>query len=159
MRPIKSILIALTALVSAGAAATVATPAQAAALPTCSNFATHSWVVGNTGLVASWNLPSVVREVRSDGFRAENINCKLQVGDRGPGVFVLQGALRECLGHSTLQVDAIYGSLTRNSVIWEQARNGFPAADVDGVYGPKTRSVLRFPLFINGLFSGDCKQG
>jgi peptidoglycan hydrolase-like protein with peptidoglycan-binding domain len=152
MRVIKALLATLITTVTA---VTVnAAPAQAA-LPPCFDHSTEAWLIGNTGLVASWNLPSVVRENR---FRAANINCKLQIGDRGAGVFVLQSALRECHGHTTLAVDGIFGPLTRNAVIWEQARNGFPPADVDGIYGPQTRSVMRFPLFINGVFSRDCKD-
>jgi peptidoglycan hydrolase-like protein with peptidoglycan-binding domain len=160
MRATTAIVATLTALVTAGSAVTVnAAPAQAA-WPPCFDFATQAWVVPpNTGLVASWHLPSVVRETRSDGFRAENINCRLGVGDAGAGVFVLQGALRDCLGHTSLRADGVYGPLTRNAIIWEQARNGFQGRDVDGVYGPKTRAVLRFPLLINGVFSGDCRQG
>jgi peptidoglycan hydrolase-like protein with peptidoglycan-binding domain len=146
-------------LITACAAVTVnAAPAQAA-WPTCFDFATHAWIPANSGVVASWHLPSVVRETRPDGFRGENVNCRLGFGDRGAGVFVLQGALRDCLGHTSLAADGIYGTRTRNAIIWEQARNGFQDSDIDGVYGPKTRAVLRFPLLINGAFSRDCRQG
>jgi hypothetical protein len=161
MRATTAILTTLTTLVTAGTAVTVSAAPARAALAPCFTHSTQAQNPANSGVVVSWNLPSIVREVREDGFRAANINCRLQVGDGGPGVFVLQDALRRCLGHTSLPVDAIYGPLTRNAILWEQARNGFRPEDRDGVYGPQTRAVLRFPVYVNGAPAGreNCRQG
>ncbi|TDC87774.1 peptidoglycan-binding domain-containing protein [Actinomadura sp. 7K507] len=122
--------IALTAgiLAAPAAAAGVADGprASAAALPSCTHFTD---IKVSKGVV---RYPSV-------GANTKDIKCKLQLGDHNWGVVALQQWLRFCNDAKQVEVDGIYGPVTRDVILWLQASKGIPA---DGVYGPQTMEIL-----------------
>jgi peptidoglycan hydrolase-like protein with peptidoglycan-binding domain len=69
-------------------------------------------------------------------------DCFLVNGDSGPGVGVLQAALKICNGQSGLKVDSRFGPLTQAAVTAVQRAHGITA---DGGYGNQTRGVMRWP--------------
>jgi peptidoglycan hydrolase-like protein with peptidoglycan-binding domain len=153
MRSLSSRLRALGAAVALGLTLIVVPAAPAsAALPPCFDFSTVGFVSTNPVAVFATHRPTITRQ---SNFNAPNINCTLRQGDGGAGVFILQDALRKCNGHTTLAIDAQFGTLTRNAVIWEQARRGLT---VDGIYGPQTRDAILWPVYVNEVFRGSCQR-
>jgi hypothetical protein len=131
-----------TAPISAGAAvsddARISPPVSprsgataAAALPRC----THLSIYGESVHI---NYPSV-------GAGTRQIDCKLSYGDHNWGVVALQQWLHFC-GAPQVEIDGIYGPITRDAIIWVQATYGLT---VDGVYGPQTRVFLQKAVFSN----------
>ncbi|XRQ08908.1 peptidoglycan-binding domain-containing protein [Actinomadura welshii] len=124
--------IALTAgVLSAPASAEAGLAVQAADLPTCTHFSSRK-VTG--GVV---RFPSVGADTRQT-------KCKLQQYDHNWGVVALQQWLLYCNKAKQIDVDGIYGPITRDVVTWIQAVEGI---NVDGVYGPETMNVLRKAVF------------
>ncbi|MBF6176413.1 serine/threonine-protein kinase [Nocardia blacklockiae] len=81
--------------------------------------------------------------------------CILGVGDQGDPVRAVQEALTLCR-HIPLTVSGLYDAATTNAVKHEQSDGG---ADIDGVYGPETRSkALQWPVFrdSDGAYAGRC---
>ena len=73
-------------------------------------------------------------------------DCELGVGNEGIAVQALQFALNQCYGQHLTQ-DGIYGSLTEAAVEVAQRDAGIT---VDGIYGPQTRSHIKWPEFTGG---------
>jgi peptidoglycan hydrolase-like protein with peptidoglycan-binding domain len=119
------------AAVGAAAVVPVVTTQQAHAAATCASFSTHS--LG----------PKVRMNVPSTGHQNFVENCVLGVGNQGPGVFVLQDALRRCYGQGIVW-DAIYGGATRDAVRNVQRFHGITD---DGTYGPQTHKAMVFPKY------------
>jgi murein L,D-transpeptidase YcbB/YkuD len=79
-------------------------------------------------------------------------NCILSYGDHNWGVVALQQWLQFC-GAPQVEVDGIYGPVTRDAITWAQATHGIK---MDGVYGPQTRDILLKATFNNGNGFVDC---
>lgn len=125
------------AAVGAAAVVPVVTTQQAQAAGTCASFSTH-----NVG-------PKVRMSAPSTGYQNFVHNCLLGVGNQGPGVFVLQDALRRCYGQG-IALDAIYGGGTAEAVRNVQR---FHKIAVDGAYGPQTHKAMAFPKYdTNGRY-------
>ena len=124
------------ALVAATAGTVVVRPAPAAAaLTTCYTWQFHPFSSGS-----SWKA-----QVPAYG---SSFICKLELGDRGFAVEMLQLSLIFC-NNADLSpgwIDGIYGEKTRNAVAWIQGANGL---SVDGDYGPLTKNVMQW-LYRNG---------
>jgi Putative peptidoglycan binding domain len=116
-----------TAVLTGLVAAVLVAPPQSAsaALPKCTDFSTFLYDGKR------FYIPSA-------GSNTRNWSCTLRRGDRGAGVYVLQGNLNAC-HRAGLVADAIYGQHTEAVITWMQAANGSIA--VDGVYGPVTGSL------------------
>jgi len=93
-------------------------------------------------------LVSVLRQQRQDeewpdipaiSQRDISKSPLLRVGSRGEAVLHLQKLLRS-LGHSQVDVDGIFGPDTRSAVIRFQEEAGLPA---DGIVGRQTWATLR----------------
>jgi peptidoglycan hydrolase-like protein with peptidoglycan-binding domain len=73
---------------------------------------------------------------------------KLQQGNSGDGVTVLQRALRYCVGRN-ISIDGDYGPQTAAAVLWFQDHindtSGGGTLIEDGIYGPETRNWMPFP--------------
>lgn len=130
--------IGLTAPAALAAPRTPEAPEPAAGVMAAS---CASWTRFVTGTGYHVNIPSTTRNGAQTG-------CVLRVGNQGPGVFVLQDALRRCYAQK-IALDAIYGPNTRDAVRAVQAFHGFKPQDIDGVYGPQTRAVMTFPKYRN----------
>lgn len=73
--------------------------------------------------------------------RAGNtFNCILESGNNSVAVTVLQQTLNRCYGRS-LAEDGAFGPATYNALMYAQSVEGI---GVDGVYGPTTRSHLKW---------------
>src|SRR4051795_4106218 len=70
-------------------------------------------------------------------FRGNSIACQLAEGNNSDAVKALQTQLNLCNGAS-LKVDGDFGGKTNSALKAAQKANG--AKDVDGIYGPETRS-------------------
>jgi peptidoglycan hydrolase-like protein with peptidoglycan-binding domain len=79
-------------------------------------------------------------------FRGNSIACQLAEGNNSDAVKALQTQLNLCNGAS-LDVDGDFGGKTKAALKKAQKANG---ADDDGVYGPETRSLIKFGLYFNG---------
>lgn len=73
----------------------------------------------------------------------KNIRCWMDRGSTGPGVKVLQRALKSCYGRS-IEVDGIFGLKTHNALVWAQYQESISP---DGVYGEQTFKNLKFPNY------------
>lgn len=83
-------------------------------------------------------------------------NCIMSRGANGHHVQALQRALKECYDvglNSEKDVDGIFGPKTR-SALW--TAQGEAGTEQDGVYGPNTRDALKWPRFkkLDGSFQG-----
>jgi len=87
-----------------------------------------------------------------------SINCFMAYGDVSDAVAYLQRSINKCYlaprGMTQLKVDKIYGHLTEAAVYFVQ---GVIHANQDGVYGPETRSKMRWPN--NDTPNAPCVQG
>ncbi|KAK3364391.1 peptidoglycan-binding domain 1 protein [Lasiosphaeria hispida] len=79
-------------------------------------------------------------------FRGNSINCQLAQGNNSDAVKALQTQLNLCYG-SKLDVDGDFGGKTKTALKAAQKAAG---ADDDGIYGPETRSRIKFGLYFNG---------
>jgi len=79
-------------------------------------------------------------------FRGNSINCQLAENNNSDAVKALQTQLNLCNGAS-LKVDGDFGTKTKAALKASQKANG--AKDVDGIYGPETRSLIKFGLYFN----------
>lgn len=138
----------VTAALSAVFAVTVVlpvavAPAAHAALPACET-AVYAW---SERPDYGWNVhrPYMTATNTSVYFT----KCTLQNGSRGTGVKALQAAINECYksvlssaGLAQLVVDGSYGSKTQAAVKAVQRSHRI---DPDGVFGPITSSVMKWP--------------
>lgn len=132
MRAKKALAMAFTGI---AVGAIVAIPGTAsAAAPTCAE-----WTYFTTGTGYHVGLPSTTAG-------GAETNCILGVGSQGPGVFVLQDALRRCYGQK-IPWDAIYGIKTRDAVKNVQRFHKFKEEDIDGEYGSQTRAAMVWPKY------------
>lgn len=128
--------LAAALVVALSTVALSAAPA-AAATPKCQTFNGYAYVVGNVHYLAL--LPV-----------ASSTSCYLNYGTwNNEGVEVLQTTLNKCYGESLVR-DGDYGYGTRAAVQRTQSKVG---VGVDGVYGPNTRSAMRW--WVPSL--GSCK--
>ncbi|MFI6025000.1 peptidoglycan-binding protein [Amycolatopsis magusensis] len=130
--------VAAAALLPGAAGATVAAAdPETAASPraTCNDYTTFAY--GSTPYRV--HIPSV-------GHQTAATDCTLRQGDSGPGVFVLQDALRRCYNQQIAQ-DAQYGPATRNAV---QNVQNFHGLVTDGTYGPHTRVAMAWGKYTTG---------
>ncbi|HTV99837.1 MAG TPA: peptidoglycan-binding domain-containing protein [Streptosporangiaceae bacterium] len=127
-----AIVVLVTAAGMTGVGVALAGPASAQA--SC----TSATQIANSGGYLA-DIPTV-------GASTGNVNCDLGVGNEGTAVEVLQFALNQCYGQH-LTKDGIYGSLTEAAVEVAQRDAGIPA---DGVYGPQTRTHIKWPEFTGG---------
>lgn len=82
-------------------------------------------------------------------------NCTLAKGANGSAVVALQRALRACDVAPGLVVDGDFGDKTKAVLQQVQKQHKL---DADGIYGPKTRRVLMWPVYYsNGKFTGGCR--
>ncbi|MDR6867418.1 peptidoglycan hydrolase-like protein with peptidoglycan-binding domain [Microbacterium resistens] len=90
-----------------------------------------------------WNVvPPGLYHIPTSSSASPEYNCVMESGlSSNAAVEVLQTALNHCYGAS-LAVDGSFGSGTYTALMSAQASHG---VGMDGVYGPTTRSVLRFP--------------
>lgn len=124
-------------LLTIGGAAVYATPAAAAAPPTCN---TSKSVPGYNGFRIWLPAYSVTGST----------TCQLAQGNSGEGVRELQRALNRCFyeaydrkeSYWPLQVDGDFGPNTKKALTAAQDYKTDVAADIDGVYGPTTRGLL-----------------
>ncbi len=107
-------------------------PAEAA-LPSC-NSTTRAYT-------AAENEYAVIPTYRNGSV--DDIGCLLGSGNSGSAVRALQTALNRCHGQP-ISVDGSFGPQTRAAVVAVQRAHGLRQ---DGVYGPATRSVIRWPLY------------
>lgn len=86
-----------------------------------------------------------------------SLNCRLQLGDSGRAVTVLQQALLMC-SNRAVTVDGTFSEDTRGALLRDQARqlNLTPT----GVYDPTTARSVRWPWYPKGTstFTGHCGQ-
>lgn len=73
-------------------------------------------------------------------FAATCTQYNFSYGSRGYCVADIQGMLKTGHGYNNIAVDGIFGTQTKNYVIWFQASSGFLKAD--GIVGPKTWEQL-----------------
>jgi hypothetical protein len=78
-------------------------------------------------------------------FRGNSINCQLAENNNSDAVKALQTQLNLCNG-GNLKVDGDFGSKTKAALKAAQKAND---ADDDGIYGPETRSRIKFGLYFN----------
>jgi hypothetical protein len=108
--------------------------AELRALPICTDWSRFTWESGPYRVL----VPSV-------GNQTYQTDCRLLAGVYdNTAVWVLQWALNQCYGQN-LTHDGDYGNATGNAVKNVQRFHRFPAADIDGVYGPQTRNAMAFP--------------
>lgn len=74
-----------------------------------------------------------------------NINCVLAYGNSNDAVEEIQRSLRVCYGQTQIVVDGIYGPKTRSAVRWMQGQIG---AAQDGVFGPETARKMEWMIEI-----------
>jgi hypothetical protein len=117
----------------AAAAERSAAESVTSALATCASWSDYLLDDG----VFERRVPTITRM----GY--ERRHCELRIGDRGPGVYVLQDALIRCYGQMIAQ-DAIFGEATRQAVRNVQA---FHHVRIDGVYGPETNDAMVFAKY------------
>jgi len=83
-------------------------------------------------------------------FRGNSINCQLAEGNNSDGVKALQTQINLCYRGTIaaqLDVDGDFGGKTKAALKAVQRKAG---ADDDGIYGPETRSKMKFGLYFNG---------
>lgn len=127
----------LASLVIGVTPATAVTPTQAVSTQ-AAGAVCDSW----TDYVTGPGTPYTVR-IPSRARNDDRKDCTLRPANAGAGVFILQDALIRCYGQRIAQ-DGHYGAATRDAVKNVQRFHGLT---VDGVYGPKTRSVMTFSKF------------
>jgi peptidoglycan hydrolase-like protein with peptidoglycan-binding domain len=148
MRRILAVLAAIgcaacVSIVSAG-------PAAAAGYPTCNT--TVAWVTENT---STWSRYEALQVPFRTGTGGTNVACNLKVGNSGSAVTGLQRALNKCYGRS-LVVDGKYGTNTKNAVAYAQSVAGVVN---DGVFGPATRSAIKWRTEKSGTYIGCYRVG
>jgi hypothetical protein len=84
-------------------------------------------------------------------------DCRLQLGDRGRPVTVLQQALLMCSNRG-VRVDGTFSQDTRGALSRDQARQ--LGVTPTGVYDPRTARVFAWPWYdsTTGKFTGRCGQ-
>ena len=83
-------------------------------------------------------------------FRGNSINCQLAQGNNSDAVKALQMQMNLCYRGTIaaqLKVDGDFGSKTKAAL---RAVQRAAKADDDGIYGPETRSKMKFGTYING---------
>ena len=108
-----------------------------AALPRCSQYLT----VRTPGPVDVNRL--LDRHIPSTQYEGGSTDCTLARYNRGLAVTVLQEALVYCAGQN-ISIDGDFGTNTRNALLNVQGSAGIYA---DGLYGPDTRRVMRWPWY------------
>ncbi|MEV0039501.1 peptidoglycan-binding domain-containing protein [Streptomyces sp. NPDC050804] len=83
--------------------------------------------------------PSYYLRMPVNSGGAGEVDCLLPVGSTGPAVAALQRTLNRCYS-AGLEVDGVYGALTKAAVARAQRGAGVTA---DGVYGPYTAANIR----------------
>jgi len=68
------------------------------------------------------------------------LNCVLETGNNSVAVTVLQQTLNKCYGRGLVE-DGAFGNATYNALMYAQSVEGI---GVDGVYGPTTRSYIKW---------------
>jgi hypothetical protein len=83
--------------------------------------------------------------------------CLLERGARGTQVRVLQQALALCSKRSVPD-DGVYEDRTRTAIVTQQRTR--PGQLVDGIYGPLTATLVRWPWLdaTTGKFTGSCAR-
>ncbi|TDC67311.1 peptidoglycan-binding protein [Actinomadura sp. GC306] len=135
---LSSTLTLAAGVLSVPASADEGAQARLAALPSCTHFSARK--VQNGAV----RFPSV-------GANTLQRNCKLQQGDHNWGVVALQQWLLYCNGAKQVEVDGIYGPVTRDVITWIQAVKGLT---VDGIYGPETSHALEKTVFVDNKVVG-----
>jgi hypothetical protein len=77
-------------------------------------------------------------DVPSTSNGSGDFNCIDGIGSQGPAVEQIQDSLNHCFGQH-LTEDSKYGNLTAAAMKFAQQQLGDP--NVDGTYGPQTRSL------------------
>lgn len=113
-------------LLAGGTLVGTASASTAAGTPVCTTYTAR----GNS---------DTLRFVPSTGDGT--LSCYLAKGSTGKGVWALQMALSKCNEHFKLEVDKVFGDVTKAAVIELQRKNNIT---VDGVYGAETRRVMAF---------------
>ncbi|KAK5651330.1 hypothetical protein OQA88_12563 [Cercophora sp. LCS_1] len=83
-------------------------------------------------------------------FRGNSINCQLAENNNSDAVKALQTQINLCYRDkiaAKLDVDGDFGGKTKAALKAVQRAAG---ADDDGIYGPETRSKMKFGLYFNG---------
>lgn len=118
------------------AIAPVAVEPATAALPTCAGVT-----------ILPLSTPETFIEAPSVHDLTAEIDCVAGLGNQGGGVKALQRALNLC-HHAGLVEDGIFGTKTRNAVLFLQTVAGISP---DGVYGPETRKhAVKMPIYRKG---------
>jgi len=127
-----------------------------AVAPTCASW-TDAFERFNGVLRSPLGFRFVVHIPTTTRNDSRGQDCVLRPGTQGAGVFILQDSLIKCYSQRITQ-DAIYGNKTAEAVKnvqnFHRILGPIPILMVDGVYGPATRSAMKFAKYHeNGVFS------
>ena len=104
-------------------------PPASAVAPTCTNSFTHTSSSG-------YNVPAGTYMIHpSYGTPPSESPCRLEIGDRGTAVRVLQRNLNSCY-NAGLVLDGEFGRATHNALVAAQTKAG---VSPDGVFGNLTK--------------------
>jgi len=140
---------------------TTSTTSSGKSAASTTSAATTTGTTGATRAAAPCTRISTVRSTDGKLYRqfpvsaAGSYLCRLERGDTGRSVMVMQQALAKCTDR-TIKVDGIFGPGTQAAVENEQQRQG--AATANGVYGPQTAKGMLWPWFTDSTntFTGHC---